>query len=80
MNPVELKRAGRFKDEVMEHFFPTNNERQGYPLPWGPFDDGFEVRSNELSIITGINGHGKSQWLGHLLIELMHQRRKSLLV
>ena len=40
------------------------------------YHDCFELRPGELSVWTGINGHGKSLMLGQVLVGLMHQGQR----
>lgn len=62
-----IKTPSQFSSQVVERFFPTNGLKPGYPLPWDKVAH-CRVRPAELSIWTGINGHGKSMLLSHAVV------------
>lgn len=69
MDPAALKNASVFADQVLERMYSTNpDERRGIKLPFGNYP--FHLRWNEWSVITGINGSGKTQCLNFLLLHL----------
>lgn len=73
-DPEELRRPSDFMDEVMHDLFP--GELQGIRLPWREkFGERLLFRDGELIIVNGINGHGKSQFLGHLLVDIASKGR-----
>lgn len=71
--PDELRSAGEFTDLVIECFYPTTDAPLGVMLPWVKAAGKIAIRPAELSIWTGINGHGKSQMLGQVVIHAMSQ-------
>lgn len=75
-DPVELKSASLFAEAVIESFYPSPDACLGYLPPWEKANRYITFRPNELSIWTGINGHGKSQFLGHLILSFMQQGAK----
>jgi twinkle protein len=42
-------------------------------------EDSFRVRPSELTVLTGVSGHGKSLWLSQVILSLMTQGTKCLL-
>ena len=48
----------------------------GYTLPWRNFDGNVLLRPSDLTLWTGINGHGKSQVLGQVILDCMKQGAK----
>src|SRR6202023_534225 len=62
LDPDELKRASIYVDQVIQEFYPPSNQPIGYDLPWNKTRGKIYLRPDELSIWTGINGHGKSQF------------------
>lgn len=68
LDPAGLKNVLSFWDAVYAEFNPTP-EQSGKPLPWRGLN--FSIRPHELLIVSGLNGHGKSQLLGQLLLHLM---------
>lgn len=73
LDPDELKRANQFVEQVIEEFYPKEYTVLGYNPPWQYAQGKVLFRLNELSIWTGINGHGKSQLLGHIILSSMQQ-------
>src|SRR3972149_2628943 len=43
----------------------------GSPTGWGSLDAHYTIAASQLSVVTGIPGHGKSSWLDALLIQLL---------
>lgn len=76
LDPVELKRADSFVDQVIQEFYPVDNHHVGYKLPWQKTHGKVLLAPDELSVWTGINGHGKSQMLGQVILECMQQGAK----
>lgn len=71
-DPVELKRAGYFIDEVQELFAGGGTlGAVGVRTPWGK--DEFRLRPGELTIVAGYSGSGKSTLLSQMAIDGMMQ-------
>jgi twinkle protein len=73
LDPAELKSAHQFVDQVIEEFYPQPGTHLGYHAPWEKTKGSILFRPDELSVWTGINGHGKSQFLGQILLSAMQQ-------
>ena len=73
IDPHELRRASEYLQEVLERFYPPSGIQEGYESAWDKSRDKIRFRPSELSVWTGINGHGKTQFLGHLMLGLMKQ-------
>jgi len=73
LDPEELKTARHYLDKVIDAFYPSSNSVQGFEMPWVDTKNRLRIRPAELSIWTGINGHGKSELLGHILLDLIRQ-------
>ncbi|BCA93796.1 hypothetical protein TUM19329_01570 [Legionella antarctica] len=73
LDPEELKSASEFFDQVVDEFYPVSGFHLGYNAPWEKTKGKILFRPDELSVWTGINGHGKSQFLGHIILEMMRQ-------
>lgn len=76
LEPEELKPASAFVDAVINEFYPKEDTTLGYELPWQYAKNKILLRPDELSIWTGINGHGKSQALGHIILQAMKDGAK----
>lgn len=75
--PTQVKSPDEdvYISSVYKTFYPSEEE-EGYRLPWMKSHRDIRFRPNELTIWTGINGHGKSLILGHILIDMMEQGAK----
>lgn len=74
---VELKPASSFTEEVIKEFYPPEGEIPGFLPPWTKAENKIRFRPGELSIWTGINGHGKSQVLGQVILSALNQGEKA---
>ncbi len=70
-DPAELKSPTMFRDRVMRRFFPANDDELGTALPWVKTHSMIRLRPSELSIWTGVNGHGKSLLLSYVMANAM---------
>ncbi len=73
LDPEELKRASTFVEQVINEFYPPSNSEIGVSLPWEKAKGKILFRTEELSVWTGINGHGKSQVLGQVVLHAIQQ-------
>lgn len=75
VDPRELVPASRFADEVVEEFFGQAS-KEGVVFPWRRGSDVFAFSPGEVSLIAGVNGHGKSELAGHLALSALADGRK----
>jgi twinkle protein len=73
IDPHELRRASEYLQQILDRFYPPDGKLAGYESAWEKSRDKIRFRPSELSVWTGINGHGKTQFLGHLMLGLMNQ-------
>jgi twinkle protein len=66
-----------FKDDVIKYFSEEINS--GKSLGWVKTEEDFRIRPAELTVITGVSGHGKSLWLSQVMLSLMSQGTKCLI-
>jgi twinkle protein len=71
LDPAELKSAHIFADKVIAGFAGDLDNMAGISPPWEKAKGKIAFREGELSLWTGINGHGKSQFLGHIMLHHM---------
>ena len=76
VDPVELKSAYHFVDKVVAGFSGGLDALSGITPPWEKIHGKIAFRESELSLWTGINGHGKSQFLGHIILGHMEQGQR----
>ncbi|MHC4397906.1 MAG: bifunctional DNA primase/helicase, partial [Planctomycetota bacterium] len=71
IDPEELKRAKEFSEHVVREFYPPEGFDAGIAPPWITAKNKIMFRPCELSVWTGINGHGKSQFLGQIVLHTL---------
>ena len=71
--PQNLRSAGSFLNDVMHLFYPAQGDACGVMLPWAKVSSLLHLRPSEMSIWTGISGHGKSQLLGQVMLAAADQ-------
>lgn len=64
-DPEQLRNAGEYEQALVDEFALAGQREPGIRLPWQKVEDRLILRYSELSLWTGINGHGKSQVVGH---------------
>lgn len=64
-DPEELRSASDYADEVARMYEDTGPE-EGIRTPWKKVGDSLVFRKGEMTVIAGINGHGKSQAVGFM--------------
>jgi len=67
IEPEKLKNVTEFFDVMHEKFFGEDEVTIGIPTPW---EIPFHYRMNELTVLTGFNGSGKSMLLNWMCINL----------
>ena len=72
----KVKSTDIFIDDLVRYF--GEEIHSGKSLGWIKTEDKFRVR-NELNILTGVSGHGKSMWLSQVILSMMKQNTKCLI-
>ena len=72
----KVKSTDIFADDLVKYF--GEEIHSGKSLGWIKTEDKFRVR-NELNILTGVSGHGKSMWLSQVVLSMMKQNTKCLI-
>jgi twinkle protein len=73
---AQIKPAEDFRESLKEEFHGTDPAHHGLYLPWGKVADKWRIRSGELTIWSGFNGHRKSMLTGFVLLDLIRQGQK----
>lgn len=71
-DPEELRSAADYADDVAA-MFGDNGPEVGIRTPWAKAGDQLVFRPGELTVIAGINGHGKSQCVGFMAAYAMRE-------
>ena len=73
----KVKGTDIFADDLVKYF--GEEIHSGKSLGWVKTEDKFRVRASELTILTGVSGHGKSMWLSQVVLSMMKQNTKCLI-
>ena len=60
--------------EQLKKFY-KEERGSGYSLPWTKLESNFGIRKGELTVFTGVSGHGKSMMLSQMSLYLMHMTK-----
>lgn len=75
----KIRPSNDFTQETFD-YFNLDEHLSGVKLPFTEFDDLFRLRSEEITLLAGINGAGKSLFASQVLLSAMDQGRKCLSV
>ena len=64
----KVKGSDVFADDLVRYF--GEEIHSGKSLGWIKTEDKFRVRQAELTILTGVSGHGKSMWLSQVILSI----------
>ncbi|VEJ54600.1 toprim domain-containing protein [Pragia fontium] len=70
-DPEELYSAREYQQQTIDAFY--SKEKGLFYSPWEPLNHNFVFRDSELSLVNGVNGHGKTEVVGHMALEAMRQ-------
>ena len=73
VDPEALRNATDFTDAVLREFEDTG-EDHGIQLPWIKAHGKLTLRMGEVVVLAGINGHGKSEVAGHIVVDGLRQK------
>lgn len=68
-DPEELHGASEFKQATMDAFYKKDSGL--FSSPWMHLNQNFSFRDSELSLVNGVNGHGKTEVVGHMALHAM---------
>ncbi|WP_439671452.1 SF4 helicase domain-containing protein [Cupriavidus necator] len=77
IEPADLRTPDAYLNEVLALFHDGPVNQSGATMPWPAWADRVRLRPGELSIWTGISGHGKSDLLGQVVINLVKQGERA---
>jgi twinkle protein len=77
MDPTELKPAHYFQDAVIREFYPPEGFSTGFYTPWSKVGTRLMFRPGEVTILFGVNGHGKSEGAGHITLGALCQGERA---
>ncbi len=68
VDPDELKGCAEYYEQMCKLVNGKSDADRGYPLPWAKTVNTVSFRPGELTVWSGVNSHGKSQFLGYLML------------
>lgn len=68
IDPIQLKRPSDYKQKLWDRL-DGKQVYIGRKMPWN-LGDHFRIRNGELTVVSGYSGHGKTEWLNDLLLNL----------
>jgi twinkle protein len=77
LDPEELKPASVYVDEVIQEFYPPEHIKPGFTLPWSKTHHLLRFLPGEVTLLGGVNGHGKSEGAGHITLDAILQGEKA---
>lgn len=75
-DPENLHSAADYEDAVWSEFVRSGQGETGLMLPWGRGGE-CVLRPGETSLWAGINGHGKSQVAGQIVVHALNNNRRA---
>lgn len=70
-DPDELCSAGDLLQETIDAF--EQRDIGLFTSPWTSLNRNFKFRAGELTLVNGVNGHGKTELVGHIVVNAMSQ-------
>lgn len=76
-DPTELRSAADFTDDVIREFYPQEGDRTGFETPWSKLNGKLRFRPEEVVLVNGFSGHGKTQLVGQIVLFAMAQGERA---
>jgi len=73
LDPSELKAPTTWTGAVIDEFYPPGGEPPGFLLPWKMRKRPVRFQRGEVTVVTGMNGHGKTLVVLLIIIAAMEQ-------
>ncbi|KAA6965803.1 bifunctional DNA primase/helicase, partial [Salmonella enterica subsp. enterica serovar Lubbock] len=70
-----LYSAREFYQDTINAFY--GKQQYLFNPPWETLAYNFQFREAELTLVNGVNGHGKTEVVGHMALEAMRQGIKT---
>tara|TARA_R110000787_G_scaffold93444_6_gene195716 strand:- start:130 stop:1080 length:951 start_codon:yes stop_codon:yes gene_type:complete len=70
---AKIKSPSAYAETIMDYF--TLDVKGGIPLPFDQFEGKFAINKNQVSIVTGYSGHGKTAWLSFVILSMLSQHK-----
>lgn len=73
---AKVRPASEWADAVIDRFYGQGQAANWIPTGFQKTDGKFDIRPGEVTIWAGINGHGKTTYLSHVMLNLMQAGQK----
>ncbi|CAN5715286.1 DnaB-like helicase C-terminal domain-containing protein [soil metagenome] len=72
VDPAKIKPASAWLDQVIDRFHGDTTASSWKSLGFDKMRGLFDLRPGEVTLWTGVNGHGKTTFLSHAILNVMH--------
>lgn len=73
---AKVRPASEWADAVIDRFYGQGMEANWTPTGFQKTAGKFDIRPGEVTVWAGINGHGKTTYLSHVMLNLMQSGQK----
>lgn len=73
---AKVKPASEWADAVIDRFFGEGAQKLWTPIGFDKTQGKFDLRPGEVTIWAGVNGHGKTTFLSHTMLNVMQEGQK----
>ncbi len=71
VDAAKVKPASAWADAVVDRFYGETSSKSWTPMGFSKTDGKFDLRAGELTLWAGINGHGKTTFVSHAMLNVM---------
>lgn len=76
IDAAKIRPASDWQDAVIDRFYGQGNEANWTRTGFAKTDGKFDLRPGELTIWAGVNGHGKTTYLSHVMLNVMQAEQR----
>lgn len=76
VDSAKIKPASHWRDAVIDRFHGESTPASWTPIGFEKTAGKFDLRHSELTLWTGINGHGKTTYLSHAMLNVMQAGKR----
>lgn len=76
VDAAKIRPASEWADEVVDRFYGEGAPKFWTPTGFNKTDGKFELRPGEVTLWAGVNGHGKTTFLSHTMLNVMRGGQK----
>lgn len=73
---AKVKPASSWAEEVIDRFYGEGSPKNWTRIGFDRADGKFELRPGEVTLWAGVNGHGKTTFLSHAMLNVMREGQK----